>query len=70
MKTDYFFDEEKAKKSFFKNYQFMRNLSYIDDKTIVLFLFPEANNKLKKQIDLLNTFVEPSAIKKISDLFI
>lgn len=38
------------KDEFLKNYQIMRNLCHITDDSYVVFVYPEANNKIHKQI--------------------
>lgn len=46
----------------FKNYQIVRNLSYIDDLTTVVFLFPEANKELQGTEDLISKILLPRFI--------
>ena len=46
----------------FKNYQIVRNLSYIDDLTTVVFLFPEANQDLKGTADLIDNILLPNYV--------
>ena len=43
----------------FANYQIIRNLSYIDDLTTVIFLFPAENQQLEKTEDLINQILLP-----------
>lgn len=57
----------------FKNYQLVRNLSYIDDLTTVVFLFPEANQDLRGTADLISKillpdFVHQTRVVHIEDL--
>ena len=48
----------------FKNYQVVRNLSYIDDLTTVVFLFPEANQDLKGTADLISKILLPDHVQQ------
>jgi hypothetical protein len=48
----------------FKNYQIMRNLSYIDDFTTVVFLFPEGNQDLQGTENLIREILLPSFIQQ------
>jgi hypothetical protein len=43
----------------FANYQIIRNLSYIDDITTVIFLFPAENQQLEKTEKLINEILLP-----------
>jgi hypothetical protein len=47
----------------FKNYQVVRNLSYIDDFTTVVFLFPEANQALSGTEDLIRKILLPDFVQ-------
>ncbi|MBM4167328.1 MAG: hypothetical protein FJ218_10485 [Ignavibacteria bacterium] len=46
----------------FKNYQVVRNLSYIDDLTTIVFLFPEANQDLKGTKELISQILLPDIV--------
>ena len=46
----------------FKHYQVIRNLSYIDDLTTVVFLFPEANQDLQGTEDLISKILLPDFV--------
>ncbi len=46
----------------FKNYQMVRNLSYIDDLTTVVFIFPEANQDLQGTEDLIYKILLPDFV--------
>jgi len=48
----------------FNNYQVIRNLSYIDDLTTVVFLFPEANQHLKGTADLISKILLPEYVQQ------
>lgn len=48
----------------FNNYQVVRNLSYIDDLTTVVFLFPEANQSLKGTGDLISKILLPDYVQQ------
>ncbi len=48
----------------FQNYQVVRNLSYIDDLTTVVFIFPEANQDLKGTEDLFTKILLPDFIQQ------
>ncbi|MBS4042118.1 MAG: hypothetical protein KGZ81_16135 [Flavobacteriales bacterium] len=48
----------------FKNYQVVRNLSYIDDLTTVVFLFPEANQDLKGTEDSISNILLPDLLQQ------
>lgn len=48
----------------FKNYQVVRNLSYINDLTTVVFLFPAANQDLKGTEDLINKILLPDFVQQ------
>lgn len=47
----------------FKNYQVVRNLSYIDDFTTVVFLFPEANQALSGTEGLIRKILLPDFVQ-------
>jgi len=48
----------------FKNYQVVRNLSYINDLTTVVFLFPEANQDLKGTDELIANILLPDFVQQ------
>ncbi len=48
----------------FKNYQVIRNLSYIDDLTTIVFLFPEANQDLQGTEDLIKEILLPDFVQQ------
>jgi hypothetical protein len=48
----------------FNNYQVVRNLSYIDDLTTVVFLFPKENQDLKGMDNLLSKILLPDLIQQ------
>jgi hypothetical protein len=54
----------------FDNYQVIRNLSYIDDLTTVVFLFPEANQKLKGTADLISKILFPDKLQQVRVVYL
>lgn len=53
-----------------KNYQIIRNLSYLDSTTTVIFLFPSENKQLSKTKDLINMIVEKDKIPNVKIIYL
>ena len=53
-----------------KNYQIARNLSYIDEQTTVVFLFPEQNEKLNATENFINSVVYQDKLKHIRIIYL
>lgn len=54
-----------------KNYQTLRNLSYIDDNTYIVFLYPKHNNRLNEFKNLLfNDIILPKYKKNIKVIYL
>lgn len=54
--------------SLMKNYQLLRNISYVDatDQNLLVIIYPKGNLKLKQEYeDLINNVIEPSLHKNI-----
>ncbi|WP_341201163.1 PGN_0703 family putative restriction endonuclease [Planomicrobium okeanokoites] len=54
--------------SLMKNYQLLRNISYVDatDQSLLVIIYPEGNLKLKKEYeDLLNNVIDPDLHKNM-----
>jgi len=48
----------------FENYQIIRNLSYVNDLTTIVFLFPEANQDLQETEDLIRKILLPDLVQQ------
>jgi hypothetical protein len=54
----------------FENYQIIRNLSYIDDLTTIVFMFPEANQELRGTEDLIRQILLPEFVQQTRVVYI
>lgn len=54
----------------FKNYQIVRNLSYLDENTTVVFLFPKANLDLMKTEKLISEITLQKYLDKVKVIYL
>jgi len=54
----------------FSNYQIVRNLSYIDENTTVVFLFPKANLDLQYTEKFISEIVLPNYINQVKIIYL
>lgn len=54
----------------FNNYQIIRNLSYLDEKTTVVFLFPKANLDLGKTENLISEIVTEQYLNQVKVIYL
>lgn len=54
----------------FKYYQIARYLSYVDERTTVVFLFPEQNDKLKATEDFINSIVYGNKLNHVRIIYL
>lgn len=54
----------------FSNYQIVRNLSYIDENTTVVFLFPKANLDLQDTEKIISEIILPNYINQVKIIYL
>jgi len=54
----------------FNNYQIVRNLSYLDENTTVVFLFPKANLDLEKTENLIAEIIQQKYSKQVKVIYL
>jgi len=53
-----------------KNYQLIRNLSYLNNKTTVVFLYPKDNEQLKETYDIVTKILEKDKIPNLKIVYL
>lgn len=52
------------------NYQIMRNVSYLDDKTFLVFILPKENEKLKNLDKIINETLKSSLLNNVKIIYL